>query len=167
MFKKSLIVGVLALSLVLSGCYGSFQMTKKLYKWNGTLGDKYVKSIVCWVMVIVPVYAVAGFVDFIALNTIEFWTGNNPMALKSETPVHRVVTTGDKTYDVTMGNSQIIIREIAGPDIGKEITLLWNDPTNTWYLKDKNGAVKIASVDAEVAKLFRPDGTVETHIVTQ
>ncbi|HEY6952488.1 MAG TPA: DUF3332 domain-containing protein, partial [Bacteroidota bacterium] len=62
------------------GCYGSFQLINKVYKFNGGLGDKFVNELGFLVMVIIPVYGVAGFVDAVILNTIEFWTGKNPMA---------------------------------------------------------------------------------------
>jgi hypothetical protein len=59
-------------------CYGSFNLVKKVHKWNGTFGDKWVNELGFLVMCIVPVYEVAGFIDAFVLNTIEFWTGKNP-----------------------------------------------------------------------------------------
>lgn len=67
------------------GCYGSFQLTNKVYKFNGTLGSKWVNELGFLVMVIVPVYGVAAAVDGIVLNSIEFWTGKNPMTANNET----------------------------------------------------------------------------------
>ncbi len=67
------------------GCYGSFQLINKVYKFNGGLGSKFVNELGFLVMVIVPVYGVAGFVDAVVLNTIEFWTGTNPMAQNNGT----------------------------------------------------------------------------------
>jgi len=48
-----------------NGCYGSFSLTKKLYNWNGSLGSKFVKTGVMWVLMIVPVYSACGFIDFV------------------------------------------------------------------------------------------------------
>lgn len=67
------------------GCYGSFQLVNKVYKFNGTLGSKWVNELGFLVMVIVPVYGVATFIDAVILNTIEFWTGKNPMAANNGT----------------------------------------------------------------------------------
>lgn len=61
-------------------CYGSFGLTKKIYKWNGSLGNKFVSSLVFWILIILPVYEVAGVADFLILNVIEFWTGNQLVA---------------------------------------------------------------------------------------
>jgi hypothetical protein len=76
-FVSSLLIAVLLTTAV--GCYGSFQLVNKVYKFNGGLGTKFVNELGFLVMVIVPVYGVATFIDVVVLNTIEFWTGKNPM----------------------------------------------------------------------------------------
>lgn len=78
MLTRRLLLGG-ALALGASGCYGKFALTKKLYDWNGTLGNKFLVWIVFIIFIIVPVYGVCTFVDGIILNLIEFWTGSNPM----------------------------------------------------------------------------------------
>jgi len=83
---KSIFVQVVACVLIvsmlfaISGCFGSFNLTKKVYKFNEGVGGKWVQELVFLVMVIVPVYGVATFIDAIVLNTIEFWTGENPVS---------------------------------------------------------------------------------------
>ncbi len=83
---KRIVVQIVSVVLVLAllgtafGCYGSFQLTNKVYKFNGGLGGKWVNELGFLVMVIIPVYTVAALVDAVILNTIEFWTGKNPMA---------------------------------------------------------------------------------------
>ncbi len=70
----------LAAALSATGCYGKFALTKKVYDWNGSFGNKYLVSILFWVLSIIPVYEIAGVVDVFILNLIEFWTGGNPLA---------------------------------------------------------------------------------------
>jgi hypothetical protein len=65
---------------IFSGCYGGYVAFKKVHQWNGTLGSKWVKSIVHILLWVVPVYPVCLAVDFFILNTLEFWTGSNPLA---------------------------------------------------------------------------------------
>ena len=80
---KRLISAVLAMAVAmvsLQGCYGKMALTKKVYKLNGEVSDKYLRSLVTWVFVIVPVYGVSALADFVLFNTIEFWSGNNPIA---------------------------------------------------------------------------------------
>ena len=71
----------------IGGCYGSFTLVKKVHKWNGTFGDKFVNEVGFLVLNIVPVYGVAAFVDAVVLNSIEFWTGKNPSSSSNDTIV--------------------------------------------------------------------------------
>ncbi|MBU5611301.1 DUF3332 domain-containing protein [Geomonas azotofigens] len=64
----------------LQGCYGKMALTRKVYQVNGEVGDKFLRSLVTWVFIIVPVYGIAALVDFVLFNTIEFWSGHNPVA---------------------------------------------------------------------------------------
>lgn len=75
----SLLAAVVA-SSTLTGCYGKFALTRKVYQINGQVSDKYLRSAVTWAFIIVPVYGVASFLDFVLFNTIEFWSGHNPVA---------------------------------------------------------------------------------------
>jgi len=70
---------VLCGTLPLQGCYGSFALTKKMYAWNGTLPNKWVKSLVVFFGGEI-VYGLSATVDVVVLNLIEFWTGSNPLA---------------------------------------------------------------------------------------
>lgn len=79
--KKSLIALALAAAFSLTACYGSYGLTNKLYKWNGTLGNKWLNSCVHFILWVIPVYEICiGLVDGLVLNTVEFWTGSNPIA---------------------------------------------------------------------------------------
>jgi hypothetical protein len=80
---SSILIAVLLTTAV--GCYGSFQLVNKVYKFNGGLGTKFVNELGFLVMVIVPVYGVATFIDVVILNTIEFWTGKNPVTFNDGT----------------------------------------------------------------------------------
>ncbi len=66
--------------LALTGCYGKFNLTRKVYEINGSVKDKFLRSAVTWAFIIIPVYGIAALLDFIVFNTVEFWTGSNPMA---------------------------------------------------------------------------------------
>lgn len=79
-------LGLLAVSLGSTGCYGKFGLTKRVYDWNGGLGNKWLVEIVFLVLAILPVYGICIFVDAILFNLIEFWTGSNPMAQNTVMP---------------------------------------------------------------------------------
>ena len=82
--KKQIITVSLILSLVgsmfLTSCIGSFQLTNKLLSWNQKIGNKFINELVFVAFWILPVYEVSGLADFLVLNSIEFWSGENPVA---------------------------------------------------------------------------------------
>ena len=74
-------VVLLAGSFLCSSCIGSFSLFNKYEKWQCNMtSNKYVNGIVG--LILQPIVGgVCLFVDAVVLNTIEFWTGSNPMAL--------------------------------------------------------------------------------------
>lgn len=72
-------IGLLAAVLCLSGCYGPFNLTRRVYHWNARVGDKWEREFAFIVLAWVPVYSVAVLADGIVFNSIEFWNGKNPV----------------------------------------------------------------------------------------
>lgn len=73
-----MVLAILATSL--QACYGKFALTRKVYALNGEVHDKFLRSGLTWAFLIVPVYGIVGLADFVVFNTIEFWSGKNPVA---------------------------------------------------------------------------------------
>lgn len=67
-------------SMTLPSCIGSFSLTNKLLSWNNQVGGKFVNELVFFAFWILPVYEVSGLADLLVLNSIEFWSGSNPVA---------------------------------------------------------------------------------------
>jgi hypothetical protein len=84
--KGIAMVLVAAVGALSAGCFGKFQLTRKLYDINQSIDEKYVRSAATWLFVI-P-YAVTGLLDFVVFNLIEFWTGENPVAEAKVTKVY-------------------------------------------------------------------------------
>lgn len=74
-----------------AGCFGSFRLVGKIYDINKGMGSKVVQELVFLVFVILPVYEIASLADAIIFNTIEFWTGSNPLAMQPGESQQRVV----------------------------------------------------------------------------
>ena len=74
-------VAVLAVAagMFLSGCYGPFLLTRKVWNWNGEVSDnKWVVEVVYLLTAhLLPVYGIAMLADAIIFNSVEFWTGEN------------------------------------------------------------------------------------------
>ena len=67
-------------ALTLPSCIGSVTLTNKLLSCNQQIGNKFVNELVFFAFWILPVYEVSGLADIIVLNSIEFWSGSNPVA---------------------------------------------------------------------------------------
>ncbi len=66
--------------LLTSGCFGPFNLTRRVYHWNDTVSQgKWEKEIVFLLLTWVPIYGLATLADGLVFNSFEFWTGNNPV----------------------------------------------------------------------------------------
>lgn len=54
---------------------------KKILNWDQHFSSKLINEVVYTLLWVVPVSEISLFVDGIILNTIEFWTGSNPIAM--------------------------------------------------------------------------------------
>ena len=71
---------VLALAVFSSGCYGPFNLTRRLYGWNAQAGrDQWEREFIFVLLTWVPVYGIAIAADALAFNSMQFWTGKNPV----------------------------------------------------------------------------------------
>ena len=110
-------VGCVAVALFASGCYGPFNLTRRLYQWNSQVGDKWEKELVFLLLVALPVYGLTTFGDAVVFNSMEFWTGNNPVdppvRKKSAIPQTKRLARGDHevllTYTSTPAGAQLLI----------------------------------------------------------
>jgi len=109
--KGMTLVTLLLFVLAVSGCYGEFHLTKALYKFNGEIkvdgspqANRVAQSAIMVLLVIIPVYQLAALADAVILNSIEFWTGKNPMTSDAE-PTGRTVYKGNERYVQTFVRS--------------------------------------------------------------
>jgi len=140
---------LLAGSFLCSSCIGSFSLFNKYEKWQCNMtSNKYVNGIVG--LILQPIVGgVCLFVDAVVLNTIEFWTGSNPMALnkvqtvKGQDGRYYAVKTLKDGYEVKAPNG--------------EITLFTHDSkTESWSIT-QNGVTK------EIIR-FNADGTIQATL---
>jgi hypothetical protein len=93
-FRRAAVLSLTAVALLgTSGCFGSFNLTRKLWGWNkGVSDEKFVRELVFLGLNVVPVYSIAGFIDVVVTNSIEFWTGKNPINMSSTIKVDSTTT---------------------------------------------------------------------------
>jgi hypothetical protein len=85
-FRKGVICIALASFMGIStACYGPFNLTKNVYRWNsgikgsGEVNEKWMKEFVFFGMIIIPVYMFSALLDAFIFNSIQFWSGDNPV----------------------------------------------------------------------------------------
>jgi hypothetical protein len=70
---------------VTTACYGPFNLTRNVYHWNsnikgsGEVNEKWMKEFVFFGMIIIPVYMFSALLDAFIFNSIQFWSGDNPV----------------------------------------------------------------------------------------
>ncbi len=167
--KSVAIVLLLFISLgVLVNCYGSYTLWHKVYHWNGTLGNKWVKTIVHLLLWIIPVYEICGIIDFFILNTIEFWVGSNPLAMAPGEKETQVVKLEGESYQITATMNRFDVVQLTGEKAGQTAALVYDPDTSSWYAESAMLNVKLAEMDGKnpnIMYLFRPGNKVqEVHI---
>ena len=100
--------------LTTPSCIGSFSLTNRLLGWNQNVGNKFINELVFFAFWILPVYEVCALADVIVLNSIEFWSGTNPMA-KGERVIEGqdgkyLVRCDGKGYDIISCNDGSSVR---------------------------------------------------------
>ncbi|MCB1324150.1 MAG: DUF3332 family protein [Spirochaetales bacterium] len=64
----------------LAQCHGGFVLTRKFDGFVSSIGNKWIRWIVFLVAAILQLYSLTILADVVVLNSIEFWTGSNPVA---------------------------------------------------------------------------------------
>lgn len=135
MKRKSLTLALVVLmsaTVMFSSCIGSFRLTQSVHGWNQTVGDKFVNELVFLVFCIVPVYEVSLFIDYVILNSIEFWSGENPMSAGEP----RVIDTENGRYLVTQTPDGY---ELTNEQEGVTTALRFDEASQTWSVETADG----------------------------
>jgi len=155
MRKRYLSVAVvlaLLASFTYTSCIGSFALSNKLLSWNKQIGNKFVNELVFFCFWIIPVYEVTGLADVLVLNSIEFWSGSNPVAqgrsVIDGADGRYLVDCDGKGYTITSENDGSVVR------------LDFDEEDNSWSAS-ANGSepVKFMTfVDDTHVEMLTPDG---------
>lgn len=127
---------LLAGSVLFSSCIGSFSLFNKYASWQKEMTDsKYVNAIVGFFLMPI-VGSITLFADSIIFNTIEFWSGDNPIA-SNVGKTQNIMGDDGLLYAVkTLRNGY----KITAPT--GEVTRLIYDKKNDSWSVSQNGVVK-------------------------
>lgn len=126
------VAAVLAIAAMLpmQSCIGSFSLTNKVLSWNNQVGSKFVNELVFFAFWILPVYEVTAVADVLVLNSIEFWSGNNPVEAST-----KVIDTDQGRYYIACDGKGYTITTPKGEDV----RLDFEADTQTWSVLSADG----------------------------
>ncbi len=155
--KKIILSAALAALLCssMSSCMGRFALTRNLYAWNEQVSNKFINEVLFVAFWILPVYEVCGLADLFVINTIEFWSGDNPLTASTKTVDtdhgRYLVECDGKGYDITLEST------------GEKYRLDFAQDCQTWSLKHNGKEYPLMTFidDSHVSVPF-PDGKWQT-----
>ena len=145
---------LLSASIMFTSCIGSFSLTNKLKDWNESIGNQWANELVFLCMHIIPVYELTIFADIMVINSIEFWTGSNPIAsqvgetkiVKNSAGENVQITTTENGYELTNGEEQM--------------QLVFDEAEKTWSAVYDQQSVKLMKfIDENNAQMFTLNGS--------
>lgn len=149
-FKVSALCALLCGSIMLSSCIGSFGLFNKVRTWNeGVTDSKFVNELLFLAMWIVPVYEISMLADGLVLNTIEFWSGSNPVAKAGE--VKKVKGEKGEYMVKTNADGYTITNEA-----GEELNLKFDEEAQSWNVMNGDEAIELLTING--------DGTVNMNL---
>lgn len=140
-------------AFLLSSCVGSFGLHSKLVNWNQSIGNKFVNELVFLACNIIPVYGVCYLADVVVINSIEFWSGSNPMASVGD--VKKVKGENGNYLVKTLENGYSITKE--GENLSME--LIYNKEANTWNVVADGVSTELLQMNNDgTAQMYLPNG---------
>mgnify|MGYP003044807877 CR=1 FL=1 len=140
-------------TILFSSCVGSFGLFNRISSWNQSIGTKFVNELVFLAFNIVPVYGVAYLADALVINSIEFWSGSNPMANVGD--VKKVKGENGNYMVKTLENGYSITKE--GETASMD--LIYNKEANTWNVVANGESAELVKMNNDgTADLFLPNG---------
>lgn len=154
---KRKIIAALFIALALPfafRCTGGFTLTKKLHGFTSSLGNKWLNWLAFLVLVIIPVYGICLLVDALVINSIEFWTGSNPVS-QSDFDTHgnytRSETKGNErnVYEYRKFGQELVVRTYKDDKLVKSLFMRKDEP-GVLYAYDTGTPLRIEAITREV-----------------
>lgn len=184
MKRRYFLVGmVLALagSMLTTSCIGSFALTNKILSWNHSVGNKFVNELVFIAFWIVPVYEVSALADVLVINSIEFWSGNNPVACGRsviEGQDGRYLVDCDKNgYTITSENDGSVVRldfnaddstwSVSTPSMEEPVVFMTMIDDNNVEMIGIDGEMHRVSLDAQGVLAYQEQAASAAMLATR
>lgn len=141
-------------AFLFSSCIGSFALHGKLLSWNQGVSNKFVNELVFLAFNIIPVYGVCYLADALVINSIEFWSGNNPLASIGD--VKKVKGENGNYLVETLENGYSITKE---GDETASMELIYDKDLNTWNVVADGVSTELLQMNNDgTAQMTLPNG---------
>ncbi len=139
---------------LMSSCIGSFGLFNKVLDWNQQATNSKFLNWIIFVL-ISPAYVLCGVADLMVINSIEFWSGSNPLA-ENVGKTESVVGSDGKLYAVTTLEDGY---EIKDPE-GKVVNFKYDKEDNTWSMvQDGKKTTLLRIKGKDTAEIYLKDGS--------
>lgn len=158
--KKIVMSMLLASTLMLSSCLGSFSAVSGLKNWNDGISDsKFVNNLVFWGLNIIPVYGLFVLGDAIIFNVIEFWSGSNPIAMNDGDFETQIIEKDGNKFKLTATKNKMSIVVIEGPKKGQTLDMEYIPADKSWNaIKPSGEVIKLSSYEEGFYIVYLPNG---------
>lgn len=153
-----------------TGCFGEFALVRKVYNWNEDVSDsKFVRTLVFYLLNIIPVYGVASMIDVVILNLIEFWSGSNPLSMNEGDYEMQLVTVKGEQYKMEATKDTFTTTQLTGKQAGEVRIMKFDRCDNTWKYTDSKvndmAVMSFVGGDADNIRVYTQNGTVDMTAV--
>jgi hypothetical protein len=125
---------IASVGVLTTNCFGSFELTKKVYNWNDTVTEnKFVKTLLFYGMSILQIYTIGLLVDVVIFNLIEFWDGSNPLSMNEGEVEEKFYAHKGVDYKVVATKNQFEVIALNGKKAGSTEVLRFDNESKTWY----------------------------------
>lgn len=156
--KMTALCAIVGGSLLFTSCIGSFSAWNGIKDWNMGIGHKFVNEVVFLAFHIIPVYEVAYMADVLVLNSIEFWSGSNPLA---NVGTEKVVWGEDGEYLVRTNEDGYTI--IKKGEENRPLDLVYNAENRTWNAVAEGQSFELVTMNEDGTITYKQeDGTAVT-----
>lgn len=155
MFNKTLktLACLVAGACMFNSCIGSFGLFNTVLDWNkSATNNKFLNALIF--ILISPAYALCGVADVFIINTIEFWSGSNPV-MADVGKTKNVTGSDGKLYAITTLEDGY---EVKGPD-GKTVRFVHDEKTDAWAMvQDGKTTPLLKFKDKKNVEIYLKDG---------
>lgn len=172
-FLSVAVIIALCGAMLNTSCIGSFALTNKLLTWNKGVSNKFVNELVFFAFWVLPVYEVCALADILVINSIEFWSGSNPMAQGTKVidgqDGRYLVKCDGKGYNITSENDGTTVRldfdaeeqtwSVETPDGQSYPFMTIVDDTHVMMPTDANGGMQLVEISQAGAWAYQQMAT--------